>query len=70
MASKADYLKKYLSGSDQSSETTTKKKKKIKKIRNVTIHDDDLDWSNLAPKQIDLDDDPGNHISLHLSYSR
>lgn len=61
MASKADYLKKYLSkgGSEEEGEGK-KKKRKIKKSRNIVIHDDDLDWAKLAPKIDEYhDDDPG-----------
>ena len=60
MASKADYLKKYLSGGD---ENKKKKRRKVKKESNIAIHDDDVNWKSLVPEeQADVyeDDDPGN----------
>ena len=47
MTSKADYLKKYLSTDDL---VEGKKKKRIKKRANLAIHDDDVDWRSLVPK--------------------
>lgn len=65
MASKAEYLKKYLSGpSSEPNEEKRKKKRKAKKTKNVTVHDDDLDWKKLAPKIDEYDDDdPGMYIN-------
>ncbi len=59
MASKAEYLKKYLSG-----ESSLKKKKKRRKIKqkNIVIHDEDVDWKTIVPKteNSDEEDDPGS----------
>ena len=58
MASKAEYLKKYLSG-----DSSLKKKKKRRKIKqkNIVIHDEDVDWKTIVPKteNSDEEDDPG-----------
>ena len=64
MASKAEYLKKYLSDPNaENKDGKVKKKRKIKKSKNIVIHDDDIDWTKLAPKlDEDLDDDPGRVI--------
>ncbi len=44
-SSKADYLKKY-----QTDSKKEKKRKKVKKRANLAIHDDDVDWRSLIPK--------------------
>ncbi len=47
MSSKADYLKKYLGGSEGLNKE--KRRKKVKKRANLAIHDDDIDWRSLIP---------------------
>ena len=76
MASKAEYLKRYLSGSAVAGDTATAKKKKkrrIKKHTNVIIHDDDVDWRTIVPKDEESngEDDPGiytNHSLVWVLY--
>ncbi len=46
--SKADYLKKYLGGSEGLNKE--KRRKKVKKRANLAIHDDDIDWRSLIPR--------------------
>ena len=64
MASKADYLKKYLSGGDDKKKKKKKRPKttaKAAKKANLAIMDDDVDWRTLAPKldpAADSDSDP------------
>ena len=62
MASKAEYLKKYLSGeSDYGISEKKRRRRKVKKHSNVVIHDDDVDWRTIVPK-IEADEeeeDPG-----------
>ena len=58
MSSKADYLKKYLSRGGKS---RPKKKKGSVRKANLAIHDDDVDWSSIAPRMEDCEleeDDP------------
>lgn len=50
MATKADYLKKYL---DSTAEK--KKKRRLKKRSNLAVHDDDVDWRTLAPVSKECD---------------
>ena len=63
MATKAEYLKKYLSN-DNEKKKEKKKKRKTMKHSNVIIHDDDVDWRTLVPKPEDEieEDDPGKMI--------
>ena len=66
MASKAEYLKKYLTPSESTSDEKRKKKRKTKKVKNVRVHDDDLDWKKLAPKIDEYDDDDPGEMLLIL----
>ena len=66
MASKAEYLKKYLSGE---SDKKKKKRRKMKKESNVVIHDDDVDWKSLVPEdqaEVYEDDDPGKMFTTNI----
>ena len=62
MSSKLAYLQKYMS-SDEKGSKEKKRRKKVKKRSNVVIHDDDVDWKTLAPKDEPvleaLEEDPG-----------
>ena len=57
MASKADYLKKYIS-SEAGDSGGKKKKIRMKKRANLAILDDDVDWRSTVPKDDRMDDDP------------
>lgn len=51
MTSKANYLKKYLSREGENKPKKKKKSTNGKRVTNLSIHDDDIDWKSILPVQ-------------------
>ena len=71
MASKSEYLKKYLSSNTGDNESGKKKKKRrkiTKQSTNIIIHDDDVDWKTITPKTESTDDEDPGKQNLRFVY--